>query len=448
MKEMILHSDLAKKLYQSVKHLPIIDYHNHLSLADLKNNRRFENITQLWIIPDPYKHRLMRICGVEEKYITGNSCDYDKFLAWCKVFPTLVGTPVYDWSLLEFQNVFDIDLPINQTNALKIWELTNEKLQDEEYTVYGLISRFNVEYSAPCASICEDVDFYANTPNFAPSLRADDILSPNKLFVEKLERITNIKISTLNDYYKAIEMRINYFKSLGCKFCDHALDNGFRYSKDQKEEDYFKLMVQGNTLTKEQSEALKSDILFNLGCIYSKKNLTMLLHVGALRQTSDRLKSIAGPAGGFAGIGNDFEIASITKLLNDIECKNGLCRTVIFTLNPAYNAIIATLSGSFSKDGVPSVVSQGPAWWWCDHLEGMREFFDKYSVYSVLSQFIGMTTDSRSFLSFVRHDYYRRVLCQWLADKIESNQFNADENQLLTIVKKLSYENAKKILEE
>ena len=174
----------------------------------------------------------------------------------------------------------------------------------------------------------------------------------------------------------------------------------------------------------------------------------MLLHVGALRQTSDRLKLIAGPAGGYAGIGSDFTVTSLTNLLNDIERKNGLCRTVIFTLNPAYNAIIATLNGSFSKDGIPSVVSQGPAWWWCDHLDGMREFFDKFSVYSVLSQFIGMTTDSRSFLPFVRHDYFRRVLCQWLADKVESNMFTADEEQLFTIVNKLSYENAKRILEE
>ena len=205
MKEMILHSDLAKRLYQSVKHLPIIDYHNHLSSEDLKNDRRFENITQLWITPDPYKHRLMRISGVQEKYITGDACDYDKFLAWCKIFPNLVGTPVYDWSILEFQEVFEIDLPINQENAKTLWELANQKLNKKEFSVSGLMKYFNVEYSAPCASICDNLCFYKQIEGFAPSLRADDILAPTKSFIQKLECVSGIKICSLNDYYKAID---------------------------------------------------------------------------------------------------------------------------------------------------------------------------------------------------------------------------------------------------
>ena len=447
-KDFLLTGELAKTLYEAVKDLPVIDYHNHLSKADIISNRKFANITELWIAPDPYKHRLMRIKGVDEKYITGDTGDYEKFEKWCSVFPELLGTPVYDWCLMELSTIFGTEIFPSSENAKELWDELNSKLSDDAFSALALLERANVEYAAPCASITEDVSVYVESKTLAPSLRGDDIVAPDTKFIAALAEASGKEINNLSDFYDALKARLDEFVKAGCVFADHALDDSFIYEEDDGEADkYFAKVLKGKELDEDESVLLKSEILRFMACEYTCRGLVMQLHIGALRRTSSRLRRVAGAAGGFAGIGCDINISEVTRFLDDVESAVGfLPKTILFTLNPAYNAALSILSGSYSRDGVGAVVSQGPAWWWCDHITGMREVFESLAVYSALSEFVGMTTDSRSFLSFVRHDYFRRTLCSYLADKVTRGDFPERIDDLKHIAVKMCYQNAKDLI--
>lgn len=442
--QFLLKAPLAARLYEScAKELPIIDYHNHLSVQDILSDRRFENITQLWITTDPYKHRAMRILGIPEYFITGEASDFEKFEKWYESIPRLAGTPLYDWSVMEFQLLFDITLPPFQKPAEQIWREINGKL--EKLTAKKLLEKFNIEYCAPCASLCDDLSVFGSLAHVSPSLRGDDVVAPDGAFLEKLSGVSGTAVQTLEAYMAAVEKRIVLFKEAGCRFADHALDDGFCYIPDDgRNEARFQAVKEGKALAEKDRVALSSRILRDLGRLYAKHGLAMQLHIGAKRTTSTRLRGIAGPAGGYAGIGRCVDVPSLTALLDDIECAGVLPKIVLFTLNPADNAVMSVLSGSYSRDGMEAVVSQGPAWWWCDHAQGMREMLDNLSVYGVLSTFIGMTTDSRSLLSFVRHDYFRRILCQWIAEKVDMGHLPEDMHILSDLIRRMCYENAKK----
>lgn len=444
-KTFLLCSKTAKKLYNAVKGLPIIDYHNHLSLDAIKTNQRFIDIYDLWIKPDPYKHRAMRMCGVSEVYITGDATNKEKFIKWCETLPRLVGNPLYIWSLMELEQIFGVTDAPNHDNAVEIYDFCNQYLAEHPITAEGLLDDFGVEYAAPCASIADDLSVFEKSRRFAPSLRGDDIVNPTMDLVQKLETVTGITINRLDAFQSAIGKRLDAFVDVGCKFSDHALDDGFVfYEDDGKNEERFAACLLGN-LESDETKRLSSYLLGFLGQEYAKRGLVMQLHIGALRYTSTRLRNLAGPAGGFAGIGNSVCASSLTKFLDWLEqSQNGLPKTVLFTLNPADNALISVLSGSYSKDGVSGLVTQGPAWWWCDHQFGMEEMLEHTAAFGVLSNFIGMTTDSRSFLSFVRHDYFRRILCNWLAEKMKSGAFECSEKQLEQLGFDLCYGNAKK----
>lgn len=446
----LLTTPLAQRLYHEVaKDLPIIDYHNHLSVADIANNRRFTNIYEIWLATDPYKHRLMRICGVPEAYITGSKTPYEKFCKWGEIFKSLAGTPVYDWSLVELQSVFNIDLIPSPETAKEIWDITEALLSQEAFYAGSFLKRFRVEYAAPCAGIRDDLSVFEHLPGLAPSLRGDDILSPDKAFLEELSWITDITICNLTTLEKALEKRIIQFAKAGCKFSDHALDNGFLYIPDDgANEKRLQTILFGESLSVGDMQALRSEILRTLGKLYQENGLVMQLHIGAQRYTSTRLRNLVGPAGGFAGIGNSLDAKSLTDLLDALEQKNALPKTVIFTLNPADNPTISILSGSYARDGVPALVTQGPAWWWCDHMQGIKQMLDQFASYSVLSTFIGMTTDSRSLLSFSRHDYFRRVLCMWIGEKVSRGELPGDFEIWKPIVQRLCYQNAKNIIME
>lgn len=440
----LLKNPLAAQLYENcAKELPIIDYHNHLSVQDVISDRQFENITQLWIATDPYKHRAMRILGIPERFITGAASDFEKFEKWYGSIPRLAGTPLYDWSVMEYQQLFGITLPPFRATAEELWRQTNGKLQ--QLTAKKILEKFNVEYCAPCASVCDDLAPFAQLAFVSPSLRADDVVAPDAAFLERLKTAASSAVETLGAYFAAVEKRIVLFKEAGCRFADHALDDGFRYIPDDGEnEARFLTLVQGKPLAEADRVALSSRILRDLGRLYAKHGLAMQLHIGAKRATSTRLRRIAGPAGGYAAIGRCVDVSSLTALLDDIESAGVLPKTILFTLNPADNAVMSVLSGSYSREGMEAVVSQGPAWWWCDHGQGMREMLDHMSVYGVLSTFIGMTTDSRSLLSFVRHDYFRRILCQWIAEKVEQGFLPDDMTILSGLIYRMCYENAKK----
>ncbi len=444
-KNFLLHSRMAKRLYGKMKDLPIVDYHNHLSVAEIIENKRFFDIYDLWIKPDPYKHRAMRMAGVAEKYITGDANSVEKFEKWWETLPSISLHPLSQWSTMEFSALFPFRITFDGKNAKSIYKRCNDYLQNHETTVRTLLNLFGVEYACPCMSLTDDVTFFVGNERLAPSLRGDDVLAVSKECIEHLEKWQNKKIATLSDMENAVENRLGAFQKAGCRYADHALDNGFVFFKDDgNNEERFQKARQGN-LTQEESKRLSSYMLITLGNLYAKYGMTMQLHIGAQRYTSDRLRAVAGSAGGFAAIGNSVDVQSLTAFLNDLEKgRYGLPKTVLFTLNPSDNALLSVLAGSYAKDGVAGLITQGPAWWWCDHLLGIVDTLEHAAVYGVLANFVGMTTDSRSFLSFVRHDYFRRILCNWLAEKWNKSEFLGDEKALIALTYQLCYGNVKK----
>ena len=446
--DFLLNSEISKQLYQRVARLSIIDYHNHLSIEDISKNKRFDNIYDLWIKPDPYKHRAMRMCGVDERFITGDATNEEKFIKWAETLPKLILNPLSHWSAMELAWLCSIEESLNGRNAKRIYEQCNSYLQNNMVTVGSLLELFQVEYACPCQSLIDDIRCFADSERFSPSLRGDDIVLPSKIFLEKLEQITEIKINGLSDFENAVEKRLVDFRNVGCRFADHALDDGFLfYEDDGNNEQRFEMLLRDD-ISKENQERLRSYILVRLAALYAKCNFVLQLHIGAQRYTSTRLRSCVGPAGGFAGIGNSVNVSTLTRYLDRVESTEyGLPKILLFTLNPADNALISVLSGSYAKDNVSGLITQGPAWWWCDHKLGMIEMLENTATFSVLANFIGMTTDSRSFLSFVRHDYFRRVLCDWLAKKYEKGEILCELNDLQDLAINLCYNNAKNILQ-
>lgn len=440
----LLCSPTAQKLYDKVKDLPIIDYHNHLSLEEIQTDHRFTDIYDLWIKPDPYKHRAMRMCGVAEMFITGNASNQEKFIQWCGIFPRLIGNPLYVWSLMELELIFGITEAPTAENAADLYHRCNQHLAEHSITAEGLLDRFRVEYAAPCASLVDDISVFDANRRLSPSLRGDDIVRPTSDWIRKLERRTGIAITNLHAFQTAICRRLDAFTKCGCKFSDHAIDDGFVfYEDDGKNVIRFDALLQGN-IDPAEIDRLSSYLLAFLGQEYAKRHFVMQLHIGALRYTSTRLRNLVGPAGGFAGIGNSVCASSLAKFLDCLEqCKSGIPKTLLFTLNPADNALISVLSGSYSKDSVRGLITQGPAWWWCDHQFGIEELLNHTAAFGLLSNFLGMTTDSRSFLSFVRHDYFRRILCNWLGERAERGVFPCTDRHLEQLVLDLCYGNAK-----
>ena len=398
----LLSTPGAQALYgEFARDLPIIDFHNHISVADIARDRRFYDLTELWLTPDPYKHRLMRICGVEETLITGDADPFDKFRAYCEVFPTLAGNPVYDWSRMELSTLFGIGELPGKDNARHIYDRVKEMLASPEFSNNGILKRFGIAYQSPVATLDEDLSGFDGV-SVAPSLRGDDLLLREPDMAQ-------------------VCARLDVFHQKGCRFADHALDA-----------DFFETDTDGS----------KADRLCRLGVEYAKRGWTLLLHMDAKRHTSSRLRSLAGPAGGYAAVGGSFPIQKVCDLLGAMEEMGGLPDTVLFPLNLSDQAPLAVMQGSFSQDGVASKVQLGPAWWWCDHPMGIENTLESIASFGVLSRFIGMTTDSRSILSFVRHDYFRRLLCSWLDTQNTARQWDLPQDALGAIVHKICYQNA------
>ncbi|MCX6909428.1 MAG: glucuronate isomerase [Verrucomicrobia bacterium] len=397
--DFLLKTRTARRLYHEfAEGLPIIDYHSHLDARDLADDRAFENITQLWLASDPYKHRAMRIAGVPERLITGNASDCEKFDAWAATVPQTLGNPLFHWTALELKRYFGIGEMLSPENAGRVWEQCNEKLCSPDFTARQLIARANVECLCTSDRLGDDLQHHARLAKsgFAarvlPSLRVDELPTDDRASIVK---------------------RLDFFKQMGCKLADHALVE------------------------------FDSEMLRFLGYEYGRRGWIMQLHIGAQRQTSTRLRTLVGPAGGYATIGNSCDIPSLCRFLDDLEKEGCLPRTILYPLNPTDNAALATLTGSFAEDDVPGKIQLGPAWWYNDHALGIRNQLDTLASYGLLSTFIGMTTDSRSLLSMARHEYFRRVLCDWLGDQMEVGTLPADEKLIGQLVRAIAYENAR-----
>ena len=340
----------------------------------------------------------MRICGIPERYITGDAEPFEKFEKFCGVFPYLAGNPVFDWSKMELSAVFGIGEMPSAENAKYLWDRTGEMLSSPEFSYCGILNRFHIAYQSPVAQLSDDLSGF-NGKTVAPSLRGDNLLE------QELDM-------------ESICKELDVFEAKGCRFADHALDAGFFDTPE------------------------KADRLCRLGVEYARRGWTLLLHMDAKRQTSSRLRRLAGPAGGYAAVGGSFPIHKVCDLLSAMEEAGGLPDTVLFPLNMNDQAPLAVLQGSFSQDGVASKVQLGPAWWWCDHQLGIENTLDCIASFGAVSQFIGMTTDSRSVLSFLRHDYFRRLLCSWLDRKNTELQWFLPPDVQGKIIENICYDNA------
>ena len=434
--DFLLESPLARTLYHEyVEGLPIADYHNHLVPTELASDRRFDDIGQLWVASDPYKHRAMRLHGECESVITGPATTREKFDAWARTLPHTLGNPLFHWSAMEMKNVFGLDEMPDAECASRVWDACNERLKEAEFSTMGILRSFGVKVLSTSDDLLDDVTVHSSVKGdikVTPSLRADSILGFNPA---RIERLGSPK--TLEEYLAAVDARLDAFSANGCRVADHALDDGWRFVLTDAET-AAKLYETG-----EYSDVrLKSYVLGHLASEYASRGWAMLLHIGAQRFTNSRLRALVGPAGGYASIGNTCDIKSLCTFMDSQDVKGELPKTALFTLNPADNAVMSILSGSYSADGVESIVTQGPAWWWCDHALGIRNTLDVIASFGVVSRFIGMTTDSRSPLSFVRHDYFRRLLASYIAEKSEREEWGLSEKQLGEILKRICYENA------
>ena len=369
-------------LYGRARGLPIIDWHNHLDMRMLAEDKPLGSLYEVWVKADPYKHRAMRICGEPERLITGDAPEAEKWAAWRRTLPKLVGNPLFAWAKMEME-------------FLGIDGVENVSLAD--WTPSKLLAKFDVEYLSPCVGASSTFDGQLPTMScrVVPSLR-------------------------MNAGDEVAEEALKRFHAVGCRVVDISVDDAAQL------ESCF-------------------DSLAAVASFAAAHRWTMLLHMGALRETSARLRAAAGPAGGYAAMRAPVDPAAVARFLNRLE-ESGLPRTILLTLNPEAHAQLAVLAGSFVEAGVPGKVQLGPAWWWCDHAEAIRDVLEKQAAYGVLSTFIGMTTDSRSLLSFVRHDYFRRLFCRWLADKVAAGDMPDDPSLLLPIVENVCYRNAQAIV--
>ena len=439
--DFLLHSNEAQSLYETVAHFPLIDWHNHLSVKDIQQNRRFRTITELWVTSDPYKHRAMRICGEKESLITGDADDFDRFAAWSRTLPKLAGNPLYFWSMMELERVFGITEPLNEKTARAIYEQANEMLGHDDLTAQGLLKSFHVEYAAPCVGLTDDLSLFNGLSGIVPSFRGDDALN--------LRLPNDWQPQSLDDLSECLSLRLQALQKHGCQFADHALDSDFIYQPDDGRNDARFESWRRGELSPVEMQYLQSEVLRRLANEYARLHWVLQLHVGAVRKTSDRLRRLAGPAGGYATIGNSTDMVALTALLNDMERnENGMPRIILYPLSPNDLAPFACLTGSFTGDGVRGQIRLGPALWYCDHRMGIRECLATTAAFGVLSVHPGMTTDSRSLLSFVRHDYYRRVMCDFLAEQAQADELPRDMEMLKQLASALAYDNAKQLVTE
>ena len=455
----LLDNKTSEFLYNSfARDLPIIDYHSHINPEYLAENKHFGNLATLWITGDPYKHRAMRINGLSEQGITGDEPDKIKYLNWVKTFPNTFGNPLFHWSCLELKRVFGIDEILSEQNSEEIWNFCNARLAEDGFGAMDILLKWKAEVVCTSDDLTNDLKYHetinkkGNELKVLPSLRSDSIISFDtgtfSSWLQKLCLQCNTTINNLDDYKEAIIKKLDHFNNTGCRLSDQSLDSGFTFlhTSESEANTCFKSLLNGKMVHNNELVALKSHLLVFLGEEYNRRGWTMELHIGAHRYTSTRLRTLAGPNGGYSAIGNACDIHSLCSLLDTLEKNGNLPRTILFTLNPVDNEAFASITGSFSEDGIAGKIQFGPAWWYNDHYYGIQQQLMALSGYGLLSRFIGMTTDSRSILSFSRHEYFRRILCNMLGEWIEKGHFPNDVRLLEQIIKDISYNNSRNML--
>lgn len=439
----MLKTKTAEKLYGMVKDLPIIDYHCHLNPKMIAENYKFKNAFDLFLGGDHYKWRQMRTNGVDEEYITGGKDDYEKFQKFAETLPLLIGNPLYHWTHLELKRYFGIDKALTPDTCKEIWDKVNECLQKEEFRAQGLIKRSNVEIICTTDDPADTLEYHERLKDFStkilPTFRPDKAVNIDQpTFKPYLEMI---KISTYKALIEWVEQRIEYFHAHGCRLSDHALEY-VPFSMGDGEKAFDKFM-QGGALTQEEVDAFKCSVLKACAKKYSELKWTMQLHIGALRNNNKKMYDKLGADVGFDSI-NDLCIAeNLSRFMNMLEEDNYLPKTILYTLNPKDNYVLGTMLGNFQGGGIPGKIQFGSGWWFNDQRDGMEAQMQALSNLGMIAKFVGMLTDSRSFVSYPRHEYFRRIFCNLIGKWVEDGEYPKDYKALEQIVQGVCYYNAK-----
>ncbi|MBR3837094.1 MAG: glucuronate isomerase [Clostridia bacterium] len=458
--DFLLHTPAARKLYHDyAEGLPIIDYHCHISPKEVFEDRKFDNISQVWLGGDHYKWRIIRTNGVPEEEITGSASDRVKFQRFAEALPLAIGNPMYHWTHLELKRFFGIETPLNADSAEEIWTECNRLLQTPDFSVRGLIRRSDVAMIGTTDDPADSLEWHKKIADenkmetrVLPSFRPDktvNIEKPGfKEAVENLSKVAGIAIGSAKDLKKALTARLEFFCSLGCKASDHGLDAvSFCKGSEAEVEEAFGKAMTGKPLTAREADIFRTDMLLHLGKDYARLGVVMQLHYGCLRNNNTKKFQLLGPDTGFDTIAGGGDGKGLNALLNALEMEDALPKTIIYSLDPKDNQLIDTIIGAFQSTECPGKIQHGSAWWFNDTKSGMEEQLRSLANLSLLGNFVGMLTDSRSFLSYTRHEYFRRILCSFLGDLVDKGEYPEDYKTLGKIVEGISYYNAKRYFE-
>ncbi|WP_310602934.1 glucuronate isomerase [Anaerosporobacter sp.] len=454
-KDFLLSTDTAKKLYhEHAAAVPVLDYHCHINPAEIANDRKFENITQVWLGGDHYKWRQMRSNGIEEKYITGDATDREKFQKWAETLEKAIGNPLYHWSHLELQRYFGYTGYLNSETAEEVWNLCNAKLQEDSMSVRNLIKQSGVTLICTTDDPIDSLEWHQKIAadetfdvQVLPAWRPDKAMNIEKVdfvdYLNKLAEVSKVEITTFASLKEALQNRLAYFAENGCNVSDHALEYVMYVpASDEEIEEIFAKRMQGGEVTREEELKFKTAFMLFVGKEYHRLDWAMQLHYGCKRDNNVFRFNQLGPDTGYDCINNYAPSAQMADFLNSLNATDQMPRTIIYSLNPNDNAAIGTILGCFQDAGVAGKIQQGSAWWFNDHKTGMTDQMISLANLGLLGNFIGMLTDSRSFLSYTRHEYFRRILCELVGNWVENGEYPNDEKVLGKMIENISYYNA------
>ncbi len=457
-KDFLLQSDTARHLYHDhACHLPIIDYHCHLDPRMVAEDHRFSSITELWLGEDHYKWRALRSNGVSEEFITGDASDWEKFLKWAETVPYLLRNPLYHWTHLELKTCFGIEDTLNPDSARRIYDQCNEMLASPEFSARNLMLRYNVETVCTTDDPVDSLEYHMRVRNdgfkvkVLPTWRPDKAMAIEnpetyRKYIDKLAGVSGVAISSFHDVIEALLVRHKFFESQGCRLSDHGMATFYNedFTPDEVESLFDKVYFKGSCLTPGEADKFRTAMMLEFGKMDADTGWTQQFHYGPMRNNNSKMFNLKGPDTGFDSIGQSCSASGMAGFLDRLNSMDKLGKTIIYNLDPSDNAMVAAMIGNFQDGSVPGKMQFGAGWWFNDQKAGMERQMEDLSMMGLLSRFVGMLTDSRSFVSYPRHEYFRRILCDMIGRDVENGEIPASEMpRIEQMVEDISYYNAK-----